>query len=454
MKKLFGTSGIRGKANKTITPQLALKIGKALVTHTKAKTILSAHDTRTTSTMLQNALVAGITACGAIALNQGVIPTPVLAYLTKCMKIDAGAMITASHNPPEYNGIKIYNSDSAAYNQIQQSQIEELVSKDNYKLAAWQDIGRVVQIDETHRYTEMIKKNVKLERPWKIIIDAGNGATSKLAPKIFKEIDYSVIAINSQQDGHFPGRTAEPNEETLIPLCNMVRNLGADIGIAFDGDGDRLVLIDEKGRLTPQDQTFASYATHIIKPQKNKTIVTHVETSMCIERMVETEGGEVVRTKVGDVSITEAIRKHKAIFGGEPCGAWIHPSFNYCPDGMLSSILILEALEETGKTLSQFVSQAPKYPLLRLKVTCPNHYKSTVMEKARQTLPSTFHETKEQSNIDGLRLTLKDGWLLVRSSGTEPLIRVTAEAETKKAVEATMKMAAKLIKNMVKKAKN
>ena len=433
-----------------MTPKVALQVGQALATYNNARIVITAQDTRTTSPMLQHALAAGITACAATVLQQGTIPTPVLAYLTKKMKADAGVMITASHNPPEYNGIKLYNPDTTPYNQKQQNQKEKIITKKQFKTATWQNIGKTITINKTQQYIEMITKNVKLKKPWKIIIDPGNGATSQLAPQIFRELNCNIIAINSQPDGHFPGRNAEPNEESLRPLCNIVRKLKADLGIAYDGDGDRMITTNEKGRITPSDQIFAAYAAHIIKRQKNKTMVTHVEASMCIEKMIEAEGGTVIRTKVGDVNITEAIKKHNATFGGEPCGAWIHPNYHYCPDGILSSILLLKALEETNQNLSSFITKVPQYPPLRQNVVCPNSVKSAVLKKACESLPAIFSDVKEQSKVDGFRLALKQGWLLVRPSGTEPLMRITVEAETKKTAETIMKKAVKLVDKLVK----
>jgi len=453
LTKLFGTSGIRGKTDTTITPQLALQVGQVLATHIKAKTILTGHDTRTTSSMLQNALTAGILACGAKVLQQGIIPTPVLAYLTKQTKSKAGVMITASHNPPEYNGIKLHNPDTTAYSQAQQDQIETMINRKQYKLVRWKDINKAITINETHQYINLITKHIKLGKSWKIVIDPGNGATSQIAPKIFRELNCNIIAINSQQDGHFPGRGAEPNEESLKPLSNIVRKLKADIGVAYDGDGDRMITTDEKGRIAPLDQILAAYAAHIIRQHKNKTIVTHIEASMCVDEIIKAEGGNVVRTKVGDVSITEAMKQCNAIFGGEPCGAWIHPHYHYCPDGILSSILLLQALEETKQTLSQFISKAPQYPMLRKNVTCPNSAKLSVMKKLDETLPTVFYNAVEQSKVDGFRLVLKQGWLLVRPSGTEPFIRITVEAEAKEIAQKIMEKTAALIGKLTKEKK-
>ena len=447
---LFGTSGIRGKANTIVTTQLCLQIGQALATNKKAKAILTAHDTRTTSPMLHYALTAGITACGTTVLQQGTIPTPVLAYLTKQTRADVGVMITASHNPPEYNGIKPYNPDTTAYNRTQQNQIERLVRQQTFKLTTWQNIGKITTIDEIHQYVEMITDTVNLRKPWKIILDLGNGAASQLAPRIFRKLDCKVTTINAQPDGHFPGRGAEPNEKSLKPLCSIVRKLRADIGIAYDGDGDRMVTTDERGHLAPLDQTFAAFAAHKIRQQQNRTVVTHVEASMCIEKTVEKEGGEVVRTKVGDVSIAEAIKKRKATFGGEPCGAWIHPRYHYCPDGILSSILLLQALEEANQKASQFTAKVLIYPLLRQNVACPNQAKPKVMKRVYETLPEAFREATEQSKADGLRLVLSQGWLLIRPSGTEPQIRITVEATTGKRAESIMRKTTKLMDKLIK----
>ncbi len=450
LTKLFGTSGIRGVVGSDVTPGLAAKVGQALASYVGAEAVLIAHDTRTTSEMLTSAVAAGITACGSAALLQGLAPTPVLAFLTRQMGTSAGVMVTASHNPPEFNGLKLYNPDTTAYNEAQQIEMEKLVKNRDFKLAAWQDIGKTVEVDETQQYLRMITENVKLRRNWKVILDPGNGATSLLAPVLFRKLGCQVIAINAQPDGHFPGRGPEPSQESLGPLSSLVRNLKADIGIAFDGDGDRMISVDEKGRVAPLDQTFAAYAAHDLSRPGHKTVVTHVEASMCVEKMVEAKGGRVFRTKVGDVNITETMKLHKASFGGEPCGAWIHPDYHYCPDGMLSSIRLLQALEETRLDLSSFVSQAPQYPLLRENIACPNSLKTALMNKLQGALHSSFRGIKEETEIDGMRLTFESGWLLVRPSGTEPLVRATVEAEDERKASEIMKKAVNLIRRLVK----
>jgi len=451
--KLFGTSGIRLIANKQLTPELAVKIGLAIATTTNKGTITIAHDTRTTSPMIQHALTAGLQAAGSTVLQLGLLPTPTLAYLTRELKANTGIMITASHNPPQYNGIKLFNQDTTAYDEKQQNQIEKTIKNNTYKRTSWQNVGPAKSIDETNRYLKMIQNSVKLEKKWKIVLDPGCGATSQIAPILFRTLGCKVTAINSQPDGFFPGRSPEPELQSLQPLCQTVKHLKANVGIAYDGDGDRMVVIDENGVLVSLDQILAAYASYVVRKQKGGIIVTNIEASMCIEKMTEPYKGKVIRTRVGDVHIAIAVKKHKAIFGGEPCGAWIHPNFHYCPDGILSSILILKALEEENKNISSFVSETPHYPTLRRNLTCPDQAKSVVMKKLEKTFPAAFPEVKEKVTIDVIRLTLENGWILVRPSGTEPLIRITVEADSeegaKEIIEKGVKTVEKTIKEIV-----
>lgn len=433
-----------------LTPQLTLHIGQALVACSKAKRVLLGQDTRTSSPMLEHALTAGVISCGASILRQGVIPTPVLAYLTKRLKADAGIMITASHNPPQYNGLKFFNPDTTAYQISQQVAIEDLIAKKEFSLAPFEQLGTVLDVDEVQQYVERVTRNVVFKKRWNLVIDTGNGATSLLAPRIFRDLKCNTIVINSHPDGYFPGRTPEPSNKAVKSLCGIVRELNADFGVAYDGDGDRMITVDEKGKIAPLDQILAVYAAHRVEMSRKKVVVTTVEGSMCIQEMVESMDGKVIRTKVGDTNVAEATREHDAIFGGEPCGAWIHPEYSYCPDGILSTILLLQALEEADQRFSNFVSRAPKYSLLRQNINCPNQDKTSLLRKIGESLPKIFPDAGEQSRIDGFHLTLSEGWLLVRSSGTEPMIRATVEAKTAERAQEIMKAASQLIHRLMK----
>jgi phosphoglucosamine mutase len=450
-QKLFGTSGIRGIVNKDLTTQLALQTGLAVATATNAGKITVAHDTRTSAMLIENALVAGLLAGGARVIKLGLLPTPVLAYATRQLQADTGVMITASHNPPQYNGIKLFNPSTVAYTQKQQDNIEGLISKQKFTRQTYKTIGTTTTAEMTRDYIQTLAK-IHINKKWRVILDPGNGATCHVALRVFQALGCQAITINAQPDGYFPARSPEPDAESLIELCTLIKQLKASIGFAYDGDGDRMVAVTEEGKFASSDQILAAYAAYVIRKNMGGMVVTTVEASMCIEKLVQRYGGRVLRTQVEDVAVAEEIKRHGAVFGGEPCGAWIHPQFHYCPDGILSSVLVLEALESQNKTLSEFVSEVPHYLVKKGSVECPNQVKTEAMQKIKETLPSVFPRTQELTDIDGIRLTIPRGWVLVRASGTEPLIRVKAEAEDTQEAGRMMEKCMNLVRKVVKEA--
>jgi len=445
--KLFGSSGLRGLVNVDLTPELAVKVGMAIGSFLRTGKVLVARDTRTSGLMIENALVSGLQACGVKVHRLGVLPTPALAYLTRRLSANAGVMITASHNPPQYNGIKVFDSVGMAYGEEEQNQIERLVRREKFQLAEWHSVGEAQELDGGSLYIEMVLENVKLDTEWRVVVDPGCGATSQIAPAIFKNLGCKVTALNAQPDGFFPGRSPEPNAENLKFLAETVRALNADLGVAFDGDGDRAAFIDENGVFVDFDRVLAAYAAHALEKSqaKNGIVVTNVEASMCIERVVERVGGRVSRTKVGDVYVARAVKELGAVFGGEPCGAWIHPHIHYCPDGILSAALLLKSLEDEGKRLSEFVSNIPAFPVLRKNIPCKNEVKHDAVRVLEERLKASFPEHVGVSTVDGVRLALENGWVLIRASGTEPLIRLTVEGESLKAAEEIMEKAASVV---------
>ena len=445
--KLFGSSGLRGLVNVDLTPELAVKVGMAIGSFLRTGKVLVARDTRTSGLMIENALVSGLQACSVKVHRLGVLPTPALAYLTRRLSANAGVMITASHNPPQYNGIKVFDSVGMAYGEEEQNQIERLVRREKFQLAEWHSLGEAQELDGGSLYIEMVLENVKLDTEWRVVVDPGCGATSQIAPAIFKNLGCKVTALNAQPDGFFPGRSPEPNAENLKFLAETVRALNADLGVAFDGDGDRAAFIDENGVFVDFDRVLAAYAAHALEKSqaKNGIVVTNVEASMCIERVVERVGGRVSRTKVGDVYVARAVKELGAVFGGEPCGAWIHPHIHYCPDGILSAALLLKSLEDEGKRLSEFVSNIPAFPVLRKNIPCKNEVKHDAVRVLEERLKASFPEHVGVSTVDGVRLALENGWVLIRASGTEPLIRLTVEGESLKAAEEIMEKAASVV---------
>jgi phosphoglucosamine mutase len=449
LAKLFGSSGVRGLVNVDLTPALACKVGLAVATYAKARKALVARDTRVSGAMLEDALVSGLLASGVNVASLGVVPTPVLAYLTKALQADAGFMITASHNPPMYNGIKIFSNDSMSYADESQDAVEKIIDKAGFRLADWRGVGTAAIADVSHLYVEMITKMVTLRKQWRIIVDPGCGATFNIAPAVLKAMGCKVTAFNAQADGFFPARSSEPTAESLEDLAHVVNALGAEVGVAFDGDGDRAAFIDEQGGFVDFDRALAAFSAYAVKKSGGGTVVTSVEASMCVEKMVKAEGGTVVRTKVGDVYISEAMKRVGAVFGGEPCGAWVHPRFHYCPDGSLSAVLMLKALEEEGKGLREFVAEVPEYVTLRENIACRNDLKQQAVAKIEKTIKSAFPAFTDFSTVDGVRLALENGWLLIRASGTEPLIRVTVEGESLKVASDIMAQGKALVEKHI-----
>ena len=367
---------------------------------------------------------------GTDVLLAGMVPTPTLAYATMALGADAGFMLTASHNPPQYNGIKVFRPDSLSYVDADQEAVEKNIKEGTFTLADWRSLGKTIPVNAAQIYMDLALGAVKLARKWRVVVDPGCGAAFKVAPDMLKAMGCKVTALNAQPDGYFPARKSEPTAESLQDLANVVKALGADIGIAFDGDADRVAFVDENGVFVDFDRSLAAYGAYALKRNGGGTVVTNVEASMCVETMAEKYGGKVVRTKVGDIYISEAMKQTGAVFGGEPCGAWVHPKLHFCPDGPLSAPLMLKALEEEGKTLGQFIADVPEYITRRENIACKNEAKYRAVEKIGSALKKEFAAYTDFSMVDGIRLALKNGWLLVRASGTEPLIRLTVEGES------------------------
>ncbi|AXV37875.1 MAG: phosphoglucosamine mutase [Methanobacterium sp. BRmetb2] len=445
--KLFGTSGIRGKVDEKITPELAMDVGKALATYIggKNRNIVIGYDTRVSSEMLENSIISGILRCGCNVLKVGMVPTPVVGYATMKLQADAGIMITASHNTAEYNGIKLWNNSGMAYTQEQERAIERIIHNNEFKEETWEHIGKIKDIKYIiSYYMDELLKRVKIKHHIKVVVDCGNGAGSLISPILFRKAGCDVIALNCQPDGFFPGRNPEPNEENLQELMKVVKATKADLGIAHDGDADRMIAVDDKGNIADFDKTLALVSSMI-----GGKVVTTVDASVCVEECVKNVGGEVLLTKVGDVHVAEAIADHDASFGGEPSGTWLHPDFCMCPDGILSGLKLAEIVTEHG-SLFKLLEDIPSYPTIRDKIICDNIDKERIMESVREELHHNFNEVADVNYIDGVRITMTDGsWVLVRPSGTESYIRITLEAKTPEMASEIRNISTEFIRGML-----
>ncbi len=406
--QLFGTSGIRRLADKNLF-QLALEVGLAV--GKVYDSVVVSSDTRTSNEAMKHALISGLLAAGSRCCDAGVIPTPTLAFATR--EFDAGAMITASHNPPEYNGIKLLNPDGSAFSPNQQKQIEEMVSDGSLTAARWDKIkSSSVYSGAVARHIEQILRDFPGRLELKVVLDCGCGAASVITPYLLRKLGCEVVTLNCYPSGFFP-HAIEPTEANLSDLIRATREFSADLGIAHDGDGDRMMAVDDKGRFIPGDKLLALFA----QETGAKGIVTTIDASMTIDEM----GFSVTRTRVGDTCVSEELKKG-GDFGGEPSGSWVFPNISLCPDGVYSAARLV-AIASRQK-LSQLVDSIPRYPLLRGNISS----EGVVMSNLERQLVAM--EPLSVSNIDGIKLNFTDGWLLIRASGTEPKIRVTAEAKS------------------------
>ncbi|KYH39362.1 MAG: phosphoglucosamine mutase [Candidatus Bathyarchaeota archaeon B23] len=452
MRGLFGTSGIRGVVNVELTPQLALEVGKAIATLHRGGVLVVGRDTRPSGEMLEASLIAGAASCGCDVEALGLAPTPLTAYTTRALSADTGVSVTASHNPPEYNGLKPFDSSGMAYGEERRRAVEEVIRSEAYTPSEWSGIGLVEEIEATPLYLDAILRDLELQRAWRVACDLMNGATAVTAPEALKAAGCEGVYLNANPDGYFPSGVPEPRGETLRRLGEVVRSSEAQVGFAFDGDGDRVMFVDEDGVAPTPDRVLAAYAAYVVERCRGGVIVTHVGASMCVDEAVRLAGGRVIRTRVGDAYVAEALMRRGGVFGGEPVGAWIHPDVHPCPDGLLSALRLLGALEERDVSLSEFVAEIPEYPLLRGKVRCPNPLKGRVMALLRERWGEHLGGVLSTSTVDGLRLELGDGWLLMRPSGTEPVIRLTAEAESRSRAEELMERGRGLVEEAVRRS--
>ncbi len=411
--KLFGSSGIRRVVDRDfleLTSNVGLAVGGLY------PSIVVGRDTRTSGDAVKSAFVSGLLAAGSRVADAGIAPTPSLAYAAR--DFDAGAVITASHNPPEYNGIKLVNPDGSAFDSMQRERIEQLVGDSQYQLAAWENMGSVEGFPRAvERHVERILGDTPRDTRLKVVVDCGCGAASDATPVLLRRMGCSVVELHCTPSGHFP-RGIEPIEENLQELMAAVSTEGAHLGLAHDGDADRLAVVDDRGRYVNGDVVMALLARHLGVTK----VVTTVDASMLIEDL----GFDVVRTKVGDVFVSDVLRatpeeRRADEFGGEPSGCFIFPKMSLCPDGIYAALKIVELA--SLRPLSELASELPRYVVLRGGMPGT----SDAMDIVQRRLAARNDGNLE--TIDGLRLSYDDGWLLIRASGTEPKIRITAEAK-------------------------
>jgi phosphomannomutase/phosphoglucomutase len=430
-RKLFGTNGIRGLVNKELTPEITIKVGSAIGTFFKKKNLLVGHDARTSGPMFSKAVIAGLTATGCNVFFAGMAPTPALQYAVKNHCMAGGVIITASHNPPEYNGIKVIWNDGIEISHEQETEIENIYFEDKPVFAEWNKLGTKQELTVVNdEYIEAIKKHVNTseiaEKRYHVVVDAANSVGSLAAPKLLREIGCKVTTINANIDGTFPGRLPEPRPENLQEMAATVKAVGADLGVAFDGDADRSIFVGENGEIYWGDKTFAVVEKQFLIEHPNSEIVTPVSSSTLVKDVAEAYHGEIVWTKVGSVTVSQKMKEVKAKLGGEENGGVFYGPHQAVRDGAMTTALILGIMAKTGRKLSELIAEQPQYFIEKGKVECSEDKKEKVLEKLLEQVKGA-----NVSTIDGAKMWFEDkSAILVRPSGTEPAYRLYAEAKS------------------------
>lgn len=430
--RLFGTNGIREVVGERLTPDFIVSVASGIArTFPVGAPVVVGRDGRTSSEAVSDLVAATLALAGHRVIDVGVLPTPAIQYNVVRLEAQLGVIATASHNPPDFNGIKCIAGDGLEVLRPVEEAIEEAVAAGAVVAAPYDRVGSIgVDHDGGRRYVEGILARVDVEavraRRAHVLLDCGNGAASTTSPTLLRRLGCRLTTLNAQVDGTFPGHLSEPTPEHLADLVHAVPAIGADLGIAHDGDADRAVFVDERGTYLPGERILTLLAQEFVRRHPGGVIVTPVSASQSVEDVVRELGGEVVYTRVGSPVVTREMQRRKAVFGGEENGGLIFPAFQLARDGAMTAAAVLELLAVRGLALSEAVKDLPAYTLVKEKIACPVDRRTAVLERLAAEATRSGDRVV---TLDGLKVFRKDGWVLLRPSGTEPLIRVFAESK-------------------------
>jgi phosphomannomutase / phosphoglucomutase len=446
--RLFGTNGVRFIPGVTGDMGFALKLAESIGTYFSEGEILVGRDGRLTGQMLSSSVTAGLLSSGRDIAESDVVPTPALQYATKALGYRGSVMITASHNPAQYNGVKVMGSDGVEVSRLDEQRIEKIFHDGSVNRANWKDVGGARPEPSVIRayltgITSKVNSKLIAERRLKVVVDAGNGAQSVAVPYLLEALGCSVMTINSIVDGSFPGRGPEPTPENLGDMVVAVRASNADLGVAFDGDGDRSIFCDEGGNLFWGDQSGSLLADYLLERNPNSTVVTPVSSSQVIEAVAKKRGAKVIRTRVGSVDVSRTIMERKALMGFEENGGGFFPAHLPTRDGGMTTALMLEVIATRAAPLSRLMAAAfPRFFQTKTKVPVDPSRVKEIMRKIERM------GNGKVEKVDGVKIWVDEKtWALIRPSGTEPIVRVFVESETKEKADSTAKKFVKAVKS-------
>ncbi len=447
MAKFFGTNGIRGVFSEDFTLEFVHDMTLAIGTYFGRGPILIGFDGRESSPVICKVISSTLNSIGINCNIAGIIPTPCLEFAVKTLGYSGGIMITASHNPPQYNGIK-----PAAKDGVEISREDELVVEDIYLQKSWIKnpenwgiTGNEEKAIETYLEGIVSQVDSKLieSKNFKVVLDLGNGAQTVSAPDFCKMIQCETFLINQNIDGKFSGRGSEPTPQNLSELSKTVIENNADMGIAFDGDGDRSIFCDNKGNILSGDKSALVLTQHILKKNPNSLIVTCLNSGSNIEVLADKFNSKVIRTKVGSVEVSRKMIPTDALIGFEENGGFMYGKHNQVRDGCMTLALMLDLLATSGKSLSDEIASLPPSFTTKDKVSCSPVNVSKLISSLKEEFPSS-------DTTDGVKITIDPkNWVMIRPSGTEPIVRVYAEAESQEKLDALMSEYLKKVKSII-----
>jgi len=449
LNKLFGTDGVRGVVNRDLTPQLALKLGQAIGTFFgEGSRILVGRDVRVGGYMVKSALIAGLLSTGVEVYDADYSPTPAIQYVTKLKGFDGAVIVTASHNPPEYNGIKVVDRDGVEIDRDKEREVEDIFFNEQFRIVSWyklvKDAKPYPYVNDIYvqSIVEKVDREAIRKHGFKIVIDPANSVSALTSPRIARELGVKAITINGDLDPLFSSREPEPTPESLIETVKITSSIAAHLGVAHDGDGDRAIFIDDKGRVIWGDKMATILSKYLIERDGGalRKIYTAVSSSTIIEDYLRNYGVEVVWLKVGSVGIArEMMRNGDALCGFEENGGFMYPPHQYVRDGGMALALVLEMIAKWGRRLSDLYDELPKTYMVKTKLPLDRSKTQIVLENV-----SKAYSGYRQLTIDGIKVFGEDFWFLVRPSGTEPVIRIMVEAyerdKAKKIVDELIKI--------------
>lgn len=427
-RKLFGTNGIRGVPNEDLTMDFCLNMGKAIGSAFECETMAIARDTRISGPAILGSVVSGILSTGKDVIDLGVLPTPALQYYCKLHSF-YGVVITASHNPPEFNGIKCIDRDGTELAKEDENRIEDIYYSGKFREVEWGGMGKTsLYTQGIDDYIAGISGKVNIgsieKRGFRVAFDAGNGASFLSTPSLLSRLGCSVVTLNCNPDGKFSSRPSEPKEENLTALKEVMKTGKFDLGIAHDGDADRAVFFNEKGEFIDGDKSLSLLVGSVIG--KGDTVVTPVSSSDTLEDVCKDKGAILIRTRVGAPVVSRAMIEKKARIGGEENGGVIFSDHQYCRDGAMTAALFLNLMAESGKKASELIAVLPEYYLHKTSLKLRSDWQS-VEEKFRGYISG-----KKVDTTDGFKISEDGGWALIRPSGTEPIVRIYGQSSEKK----------------------